>query len=220
MKTKPTGVSEALLSLPLKIPESTEPPLPPLLAGGTGNPVYTLPPGISAKSADPVSVAAIKERFRNRAKSVKRKADTAAAEVAAKAIRLSAASKPLVSMINDNKKVVENIMKEVSSEHFMDTVEPTVLDLLTKIALGLEGNSKIVEHYVSELEGIKSVVNDVVSLLQSPPIDQPCAFSWNDSDSTQSGTLTNNSRSHLPQSPLDGPPTWNQVVSRKKSSKR
>jgi len=219
MKTKPTGVPEALQALPLKIPESesTEPSLHPPFSGGTGNPVSpALPPGLTSKSADLSAIAYLKEKYRNRSNSVKRKADTAASEVAAKTIRLAAASKSLVSMISDNKKVVENVMKEVSSEKVMDSIDSITLDLLTKISLGLEGNSKIVEHYVSELEGIKAVVNDLVDIISSlSPDPTETSYSGTNGGKQRSGP-SNNSRSGLPQSPIGGAPSsWSQVVSKK-----
>jgi len=163
------------------------------------------------------------EKSRPRANSVKRKACEAAEDIAAKTIRLSAVAEPLVSMLAENKKVIESVICEVSSDKTIASTDPDLLSLLSRICIGMEGNSKILETLISELECVKMVVNDLPTSSSGAPYsrsEQPVGKS----STASAGSFQilqpppaahSQGRRPLVQTPLGGPPSWTEVVGRR-----
>ena len=154
-----------------------------------------------------------------RANSVKRKACEAAEDIAVKTIRLSAVAEPLVSMLAENKKVIESVISEVSSDKTIASTDPDLLSLLSRICIGMEGNSKILETLTSEIECVKMIVNDLPTGSSGAPYsrsEQPAGKSSTASaGSFQIHQPPSQGRRLLVQTPLGGPPSWTEVVGRR-----
>jgi hypothetical protein len=156
---------------------------------------------------------------------VKRKAGDIAENAAAKTIRLSAASESLVSMIAENKKIMESLITEVSSDKSIASMDPDLLSLLSRMCLGMEGNSKIMETLISEIECVKTLVNDLSSCSSATHTSSFEHHSGKHSEapslsSRPPATAYTQGRRPLVQTPLGGPPSWTEVVSRKNKQAR
>jgi hypothetical protein len=167
--------------------------------------------------------------FRNRASSVKRKAGEQAVAAAAKVIRLASSTVDLVSKLSDNKILVEKISFEVSSEDFIDNVNPAMVDLLSKMSLAMSSQHTMLSDVVSEVQSIKTTVNELcseygklssdyaASLSSSfPTLENSCQSSSKAPEPSVAGIAKVNSRQPLKQAPLGseaGP--WLQAVRRK-----
>jgi hypothetical protein len=167
--------------------------------------------------------------FRNRASSVKRKAGEQAVAAAAKVIRLASSTADLVSKLSDNKILVEKIAFEVSSEDFIDNVNPAMVDLLSKMSLAMSSQHTMLSDVVSEVQSIKTTVNELcseygklssdyaASLSSSfPTLEDTCQNSSKAPVPSVIGIAKVNSRQPLKQAPLGsdvGP--WLQAVRRK-----
>jgi hypothetical protein len=227
MKGKPTGSRDALLCVqdlgpvPPKPPDflDSKPrsPLPSNQVATAMAPLSAIPGQLSAS----VSADAILP-IRNRASSFKRKAGEQAAAAAAKVIRLASSSADLVSKLSDNKILVDKIAFDVSSEDFIDNVNPGLVDLLSKISLAMSSQHTMISDVVSEVQGLKTTVTELCSEYSKQSND--CALSFPTLESTSkpssvpsvAGISKVNSRQPLRQAPLGtehGP--WIQAVRKK-----
>jgi hypothetical protein len=167
--------------------------------------------------------------FRNRASSVKRKAGDQAVAAAAKVIRLASTTADLVSKLSDNKILVDKIAFDVSSEDFLDNVNPAMVDLLSKMSLAMSSQHTMLSDVVSEVQSIKTTVTELCAEYSKLSSDYASSvassFPFLESSSrpnnsvmapSVSGIAKVNSRQPLKQAPLGselGP--WIQAVRRK-----
>jgi hypothetical protein len=120
--------------------------------------------------ANPASPSAIASAsFRERTNSIKRKALDNLAVASAKSIRLTESLPSLVSQLSENKVLVDKIGIEVSDEKFADCVDPSVVAILSKFSLAITAQHSIISNVVSELEGVKMLINDVQNSVNSLP---------------------------------------------------
>ncbi len=127
----------------------------------------------------------------------------------------------------------------MSDEKFADCVDPSVVAILSKFSLAITAHHSIISNVVSELEGVKMLINDVqnsvnslppTSLDQSsfPPLSQPNfpqhstggASAMPGNASAMSGIAKYNSRKPLKQPPLGSTEPWNTVGTRKNRKSR
>jgi hypothetical protein len=135
--------------------------------------------------------------------------------------------------------LVDKIGIEVSDENSADCVDPSVVAILSKFSLAITAQHSVISNVVSELEGVKMLINDVqnsvnslppTSLDQSsfPPLSQPNfpqhstggASAMSGNASAMSGIAKFNSRKPLKQPPLGSTEPWNTVGTRKNRKPR
>jgi len=233
MKGKPMGSRDALLCV--QTLESIPPKPPDLLFSKPSSPhpsnqvapAVAPPPANTNQLSGPTVSADCSLNFRNRASSVKRKAGEQAA--AAKVIRLASTTADLVSKLSDNKILVDKIAIDVSSEDFLDNVNPAMIDLLSKMSLAMSSQHTMLSDVVSEVQSIKATVNELCteygrlssdyasSFVSSfPSLDNSCNPSSAVLAPSVAGIVKVNPRQPLKQAPLGselGP--WLQAVRKK-----
>jgi hypothetical protein len=122
---------------------------------------------LHANPASPSHTASA--NIRERTNSIKRKALDNLAVASAKSIRLTESLPSLVSQLSENKVLVDKIGIEVSDEKFADCVDPSVVAILSKFSLAITAQHSIISNVVSELEGVKMIINDVQNSVNSLP---------------------------------------------------
>jgi hypothetical protein len=119
----------------------------------------------------------------------------------------------LVSLLKDNKTAVDSLTEELVSEENEGCLDPLVQGLLSKVSIILSSQWKMMETFVSELECIKTTVNDLVSIESEKA--SACSASAAAASFLPPRIAATESRRHLPQSPLYGSTAWSTVVGRK-----
>ncbi len=117
---------------------------------------------------------------------------------------------------------MDKIAFDVSSEDFIDNVNPGLVDLLSKISLAMSSQHTMISDVVSEVQGLKTTVTELCS--EYGKLSNECALSFPTLESTSNpssvpsvaGISKVNSRQPLRQAPLGtehGP--WIQAVRKK-----
>ncbi len=78
-------------------------------------------------------------------------------------IHLASTTADLVSKLSDNKILVDKIAFDVSSEDFLDNVNPAMVDLLSKMSLAMSSQHTMLSDVVSEVQSIKTTVTELCS---------------------------------------------------------
>jgi hypothetical protein len=162
---------------------------------------------------------------RERSNSVKRKAEAAAADTAAKSIRLIGSVDSLVSLTQGNQASLEEVLSDLNDEDKTADTDPLVVATMLKLSKCILAQNNVLATILADMESIKTTVSEVVCVqirqsdsasasISAFPAFQPLQSGANDNRYSD-----NSSRRPLRQAPLGGglvsDTPWTEVIKRR-----